>query len=62
MCELIRKFELGLNKKELLESFIIKLGISQKDLLKQLSKRLELKKKNWEDIGIYAVYIIFQLW
>lgn len=52
MCDLIRKFELGLNKKELLESTIIKFGISQQDLLELLSKRLELKKKNREDIGI----------
>lgn len=52
MCELIRKFELGLNKKELLESVIIKFGISQQDLLELLSKKLELKKKNREDVGI----------
>ena len=52
MCELIRKFELGLNKKELLESVMIKFGVSRQDLLKLLSKRLELKKKNREDIDI----------
>lgn len=52
MCELIRKFELGLNKKELLESVMVKFDISQQDLLELLSKRLELKKKNREDISI----------
>ena len=52
MCELIRKFELGLNKKELLESVMIKFGISRQDLLELLNKRLELKKQNREDIGI----------
>lgn len=52
MYELIKKFELGFNKKELLESVIIKFGISQQDLLKLLSKRLELKKEKQEDIDI----------
>ena len=52
MCELIRKFELGLNKKELLESVMIKFDISRQDLLELLNKRLELKKQNREDIDI----------
>lgn len=52
MCELIRKFELGLDKKELLESVMMKFSISQEELLKLLSKRVELKKKDREDIDI----------
>lgn len=52
MCELIRKFKLGLNKKKLLESAIIKFNISQQDLFELLNKRLELENKNLEDIGI----------
>ena len=52
MCELIRKFELGLDKKELLESVMINFDISKQDLLEILSKRLELKKKNREDTSI----------
>lgn len=48
MCELITGFENGMNKLELLESVQVQFGISKKELLELLSKRLELKKKNRE--------------
>lgn len=46
MCELIRRFENGMDKAELLESIQIDFGISKEALLKLLSKRVELKKRN----------------
>ena len=48
MCELITGFENGMDKLELLESVHVQFGISKKELLELLSKRLELKKKNRE--------------
>lgn len=46
MCELIRRFENGMDKTELLESIQVDFGISKESLLGLLSKRIELKKKN----------------
>ena len=46
MCELIRRFENGMDKTELLESIQVDFGISKEALLGLLSKRVELKKKN----------------
>lgn len=46
MCELIRRFENGMDKTELLESIQIDFNISKKVLLELLSKRVEFKKKN----------------
>lgn len=54
MCQLIRKFEEGMEKQELLASVQAEFGISKETLLALLSKRLELKKKSREtkDISI----------
>ena len=46
MCELIRRFENGMDKIELLESIQTDFGISKESLLGLLSKRVELKRKN----------------
>ena len=48
MCELIRRFENGMNKKDLLESIQVDFGISKEALLELLTKRVEQKKKNKE--------------
>ena len=48
MCELIRRFENGMNKKDLLESIQVDFGISKEALLELLTKRVEYKKKNKE--------------
>ena len=54
MCELIRRYENGANKAELLESIQDDFGISKEALLELLSKRVENRKKNKEtkDISI----------
>ena len=52
MCELIRRFENGLDKTELLESIQTDFGISKEALLRLLSKRVELKKKIKETIAV----------
>lgn len=54
MSELIRRFENGMSKIEIFESIPDEFGISPKELIALLSKRLELKKKNkeTEDISI----------
>lgn len=46
MCELIIRFENGMNKTELLKSVQEDFGISKEELLGILSKRAALKKKN----------------
>lgn len=48
MYELIRRFENGMNKAELLESIQVDFNISKETLLELLSKRVEFKKKNKE--------------
>ena len=50
MYELIRRFENGMNKVELLESIQVDFDISKETLLELLSKRVEYKKKNKETI------------
>lgn len=54
MCELIRRFENGMDKTELLESIQVDFCISKEALLGLLSKRVDLKKKNKEikDVSI----------
>lgn len=50
MCELIRRFEKGMEKEELLKSVQLDFGISKEALLGLLSKRVELKKKRSKDL------------
>ena len=51
MCELIRRFENGMTKTELLESIQVDFDISKEELLGLLSKRLQLKNKNKETVN-----------
>lgn len=52
MCELIRKFENGMDKSELLQSIQEDFCISKEALLGLLSRRVELKKKNKETVDV----------
>ena len=52
MCELIRRFENGMDKSDLLESIQLDFGISKESLLELLRKRVELKKKNKETVDV----------
>lgn len=54
MCELIRRFENGIEKTELLESIQEDFGISKEALFGLLSKRVEMKKayKETDDVSI----------
>lgn len=52
MCELIRRFENGMDKTKLLESIQVDFGISKEALLGLLSKRVALKKKNKGTIDV----------
>ena len=52
MCELIRRFENGMDKTELLESIQVDFDISKEVLLELLTKRVELKNKRTIDISI----------
>ena len=52
MCELIRRFENGMDKTELLKSVQIEFGVSQKQLIRILSKRLKEKNMKQETEGV----------
>lgn len=52
MCELIRRFENGMDKTELLESIQIDFGISKEALLGLLSKQVELKKRKKDTMDV----------
>ena len=52
MCELIRRFEKGMEKEDLLRSVQKDFGISKEALLELLSKRVEQKKKKNKDSNV----------
>ena len=52
MCEIIRRFENGMDKIELLESIQVDFGISKETLLGLLSKRVEMQNKNKEEENV----------
>lgn len=52
MCELIRRFENGMDKVELLESLQVDFGISKETLLDLLTKRVNLKRKSKETVDV----------